>query len=80
MHLGFFVRFFSWIFFILSNITHTERKKHFQPERQKAAVMNPLLETEKQVLLREALYQLCEVDCNTAINTKGHTRNIIRLM
>lgn len=68
---GFFARFFSRIFFSLSNITHTKKKKHFQPERQKADVLNPLLETGKQALLREALYQLCEVDCNTAVNTKG---------
>ena len=49
----------------------TERKKHFHPERQKAAVMNPPLETGKQALLREALYHLCETDCNTAVNTVG---------
>lgn len=33
--------------------------------------MNPLLEMGKQVLLREVLYHLCEVDCNTAVNTEA---------
>lgn len=66
-----FSEFFSWIFSSLTNTIQPKRKNNFQPERQKAAGMNPLLETENRALLWEVLHHLFEVYCNTAVNTEG---------